>query len=256
MFKNFDDKIEKIRTKLTDATTKSRKLLTLTFNVETDIFSDETKGEFITQFVDLATLLGQSWFTVLRMELRREGLTTPSSPPKINPMTAQQTMTPPIIVQSAAQKGGGLWDYMGARKWSGSWDKYIKHIGQIMSQASIISGQKVFDLLEYGRQVFPQIRKTFMFFMKACDHIYFFPDESTKQRHRMELQLQVATICSICEGFGETLLEDREEKILDRKRDIGKAIIALKTMEYQSMGDLKTSEIYKALREASGPSEF
>lgn len=248
IFSDFDASIKRYDKICVTAKAKTNVLLKYFENTPRDFFA---KTDFPLKLTDLDDEMGHAYYTVLAIEIAKASLSQ-SPPPSIQIPQKQETI-PQVVVQSQqAPKGGGVWDYMIARKNTGDWIKFLRS-QQNMENPQITTSKEAIDILEYGRQLIPEgINKVISYYSCARSQIFLFPDDATYKRLFDDLYEHTIKIVSITRVFAKCSAEYRKELTQDRKRDIGKWIIKMKEAEYQSLGGMRLSDLYRAQREAAG----
>jgi len=222
-----------------------------------DIFSEDVAQEFLTGLLELSEEIGHAYQTVLGIELKLKGLMPPSPsipfPIQLQGTKGEGGVNPAqvILQQQPAQKGG-VWDYMSARRWAGALEKWIKTQGEGQVLPEITTSKEVIDVLEFGRQLIPELNRTIKFFRQSLDHLYFFHDPDTKERFTSELQTHLTKICGIIRSFARTSAEHRIEKVGENRVEVAKGVIGLQIAQFASMGQMTTADFYRALRQAMG----
>ena len=243
IFQDFDKLVEKLDQIPKSAKTKTTALLKLFFDEKTDIF--QQRQTFLEAINDLSEEVGHAYHTVLAIELRRIGLTPPPVPMPMLPKTDKNASQ--LIVQTQPPKGGGFWDFMGTRSYAKVWKRYLKDVENSPDTPQVTTSKEVVDILEFGRQLIPEFNRVQEYFRKCIDHLYFFDDADTRERFHSELCKHMNKLAGIIRAFTRTIAEYRKELIGERKRDIGKAIIALKMVmassETQIPGDRLAQKI-------------
>lgn len=248
VFADLDKLAEKLNAIPKSAKGKTAKLLAL-FEKDKDIFEQPEK--FLQALNELSEEVGHAYHTVLTIELEREKIAKPSTATIPTPLQKQPEVTPNLIVQTQPQKGGGMWDYMSARKMATVWKKLLEE-RQLQDVPQISTSREVIDILDFGRQLIPEFNRVQEYFQQSQDHLYFFNDSETKERFRSELREHLNKIAGIIRTFCKTIAEYRKDLILQHKTEISQGLLAYKMAEYQAFGGMKASEVMKAIRETAG----
>ena len=226
LFEEFDKHAAVLDKIPEDAKTKTNNLLKL---FETDIFKDgAVQTAFLTALNDLSEEVGHAYHTVLAIELAR----TQAQPPKMEslmPTIPQQQGQSPINISTQTPSLGwlsGLWYYKGEKEKA----QALKAIAEARRSdvPQISTSKEVIDILDFGRQLIPEFNRVQEFYQKAVDTVYFFSDQQTKERLQGHLRMHLNKLADIIRAFCRTIAEYRKELIGDRKRDVAKAILALK----------------------------
>ncbi len=253
IFEDFKSTVDRLSQIPQFAEEKTESLMKL---FEEDIFSEKVADEFLDRLLDLSEEVGHAYQTVLGIELKLKGL-EPRSPSIPLPVPLQATKgegspSPGQVVLQQTPQKGGFWDFMSSRRWADALEKWIKTQGMGQTVPEITTAKEVIDILEFGRQLIPELNRTIKFFRQSLDHLYFFHDPDTKERLRSELQIHLTKICGIIRSFARTGAEHRIENVGDNKVKVATSIIALQIAQYGAMGQMTTADFYRALRQAMG----
>jgi len=225
------DKAEEKLDKITEtANEKTGKVLDL-LNGKTDIFNEPS--DFYSALNNLAEEIGHSTYVVLEIEMRRMGLTPKET--EENPKKTGAALQPITIQTSPPQQLGvfsGGWHYLAERSKAKSAIEAIKI--QVQNPPQISTTKQVIDILDFGRQQIPEyVNRTIKYYEQCLAHLRFFDDKvpKTKEIFLSNLREHLNKLAAIIRAFCRTVAEYRTELIGERKRDIAKAIIALKMAE-------------------------
>jgi hypothetical protein len=262
IFADFDRATEKLDEIPRNAQTKTEALLSLFFPGKDkdpkDIFEDQQ--EFLEKLNDLSEEIGHAYHTVLSIELARQQI----SPQQIqNAELSSQTKPSvatgqPIVVNAAPPQQLGVFSggwYYGAER---SRSKALVEIARLQQQQNapqISTAARVLDILDFGRQLIPEFNRVQEYYQKSIEHLKFFPDSETRDRFTAELRKHLNKLAGIIRAFCQTIAEYRKDLIHEGKKDVAKALMAMKMAEANSLGGMRMSDFYKAMREAAGPQD-
>lgn len=236
-FQSLDSTLKSLDTIPTNAEKKTAILLDL-LKLRDILFTQQNQAKFLIAINNLSEEIGHAYHTVLAIELVREKVKPESPsfmPPQIMQQGQQEKPSPQVLVQSAPQKGGGLWDFMGTRRMAKAMENiYLAQKQEMPPQ--IGTSKQVIDILDFGRQLIPEFNRVQKFFRGCIDHLYFFDDVETKERFWMELNEHLNKLAGIIRAFTRTITEYRKELVSDRKAEIAKAALALQMAQAMTQG--------------------
>jgi len=256
-FRDFDKAINRLDQIPESAKTKTQTLL--------DIFGKDTlfsePNEFYQVLNDLSEEIGHAYHTVLAIELARQKITPQIASDLFDQVTRlnRSSNQSPIVIgqgQTPQQLGvfSGGWHYLAERAKAKAVLQAIRE-SKDQTTPQISTGKEVVDILEFGRQLIPEFNKVIEYYSCCIDHLYFFHDDDTTERFRSDLQKHMNKLAGIVRIFCRTSTEYRIELFGERKRDIAKGALAMKMAEAQQLGGLRMSDVYRSVREASGPED-
>jgi hypothetical protein len=262
MFRDFDKVTEKLDKIPQSAKTKTDALLELFFSNDdkpVDIFSLQKQKQFLKKLNDLSGEVGHAYHTVLSIELARQSIAPQQIESSELPKPSQaQTSGQPITINAAPpqQLGvlSGAWYYGAESKRS----KAIVEIAKLQQQQNvpqISTATPVLDILDFGRQLIPEFNRVQEYYQHALEQVQFFPDDWTRDRLTAELRKHLNKLAGIIRAFCQTICEYRKDLVHEGKKDVAKALMALKMAEAQSLGGMRMSDFYKAMRDAAGPQD-
>jgi hypothetical protein len=254
LFEDFDRMVEELE-KIPESAKKKTESILETLLKGPEIFEGKKKTEFLKGLNGLSEEIGYAYHTVLAIELARQQVTVqkPSDLTKAlaNPAPSGQ----PITIQTSAPQLGwlsGVWYYKGEKEKA----QALKELSRRgVGEPQISTSKEVIDILEFGRQLIPEFNRVQTYFRQSVDHLYFFDDDSTKERFHSEICQHMNKLAGIIRAFCRTITEYRKEVVGMHKREIGKAIVMLKMAEFQAMGEFSRADIFAGLRQAMGPQD-
>lgn len=247
-FASMDHAIEELNVIPVRAKEKTELLLKL---FDDDIF--KSPSVFLKCITDLSEEIGHANHVVLEIDLRRQGIIhadDSKSQPVSSMLPEKVAQAAQTIIQTQPQKSGGFWDFMGTSKMAGVMKQYFQSQKDQVPQ--ITTSREVTDVLDYGRQLIAESNRTHKYYEQSLAHLQFFDDEETKKRFTSQLREHMNKISGIVRAFCRTAVEYRKELAGQRKSEMAQSVIALKLAEYQSLGGMRTSELYKMVRDAAG----
>lgn len=254
VFQKLDEAVEQLKELPKKAEERTKNLLKLLNNEKTDIFGEDS-AEFLEILNELNEEIGHASWEVLEIELRRQGVINPSKENPVPIPSSPKEVQPNQIIHVAqeSQKGGGWTGYFSARTWAKMVEKYMKwKDDSLRVTPDIATAKEVLDILEFGRQLRPEMNATIDFHRQAIDLVYFFPDNDTRERCRSELRAHLTKICGIIRGFTQTSVDHRIENVGEQRRTIATSIISLVMAQYTAMGGITKRDLFRAVREAAG----
>ena len=252
IFKDFEEGMSKLETIPNKAATDTTTLLDLFFDTEKDVF--DKPQDFLKALDSLSEEIGHAYHMVQAIELKRLGLEKPPPMPTLPTPSKEAPSPSQVIVQGQPQTAGGFWNYMGTRQLAAAWKRYLDRQDGLL-KPEITTGREVVDFSEFGRQLIPEFNEVQDNFQQCIDHIYFFDDKSTRERLRSDLRTHLSKLCGIIRAFCRTIAEYRKELIGERKLAAAQSIMSLQMAEYQALGGISKSDLYKMASEMAGPED-
>lgn len=260
LFSDFNASIERLEKIPALAQKKCEELTGLFFRkkeTDKDIFEEPEK--FLNALGGLLEEVGHANHTVLEIELKRQGITSDSEMAKnmMNVLAEKNTQnrqpgSPTIIQPNSPQQLGvlsGLWYYKAAKEIA----KASTAQKEFALTPQISTSKQVVDILDFGRQLIPELNRVQEFYQRSLHRIECgFDDAVTRGQLSDELRKHLNKLSGIIRSFARTITEYRTELIGERKKEVAEAIIAMKMAEYTNLGGTKVQELYRQLREASG----
>lgn len=215
-----NDANEKSKKALEDAvkkaSDKSKKLMNLLSKDGYYIFTKKGENEFWDALRESSEEVGHALYMVLEIENKRRGIVTPSEAQNKTP-----TQPPQVLVQSTPaipQLPGGMGGWFQSRTKAKSEEKihkmYLKE-RQEQLKPKITTEQEVIDILEFGRQLIPELNRLQLYFQQCLDHLHVYDDEETKAFFYGELRIHLNKLSTITQSFCRTVAEYRKS-VLDQ----------------------------------------
>lgn len=234
LFENFDEDIKKLE-KMPGETEKNTKALASVL-YDPKIFFEPLM--FSEPFDKIYDDVGHAYATVLLIDLARQRITPQTSTDFLNTFQMmganQRQANKPVIVQPNAPQLGalsGYWYYKASKEMYKMNQENQKDIGA----PQITGEQEADDVLQYGRQLIPNLNLTREVFETDTVIVTKYNDEATITNLLFELRLSVTNLCGIIKVFSRASAEYRKELVGGRKQETGRSVVALEMMQIRAL---------------------
>lgn len=246
--KEASDKLEDLSKNLQD---KSQKLMKLFYGDKKFGIFDEPET-FWEALDDLYEDIGYAHDTVLTIEDKRKTLflemNKGATSEKQNPSSS-----PVVVMTQPLQQAPGFWASRGQVAQAKAQVKIAGLQTQRDEIPHIVTSEEAIDILDYGKQLIPEFNRVHIYFQQCLDHLHFFNDDNTKSFFYGELRQHLFKLTGIIRAFCRTSSEQHKRLLLDVKKAMAKGMTEVVVAQWVGSSGTRISEIYKALRQTSGP---